>query len=770
MVFSGSFVADGPDFVLVQWGTSYNGNIDNLLVGPATGGSLTNPTDGGYWEYISTSQKIRPEWFGGKADSHIFFRDGNNSTSYFNSLATDNRDAFHKAADFISTFVGSAVAGGTVELGYGGYYISDEIKPTKSVVFEGIGQGYYDPSSRIYVAAGKRAFSFNGLIQVPGQGSQSFVSRIGILSLGTGGRTDRPGIDMNAAVTVEHCFINGFGGDGICIDADINLGEGANCFYVNHCAIWENAKDGIFIHGGDSNAGYTGACNFIANKGWALNDDSFLANYHCGHHAATCGDPQYGTGGPYRAVGLNGPTVFIGCYSEGDMPPSYAGNLTTFIGGLHGSGVITDGGVWEFGRMKRGGMFLQPKSSAWGGHHCYFDLVNAGSNVLYSYGVGKEFESQSSPINWTYVADWGFLHWWAYLDGDFSLCITPPEGAAIRSPRVPVNNTLLLKGAYLGGESLSVIRKLEFTGLSGLPSATPNIKHEAGDCTFDPAAASLGWICSTNGIITSTTWTSGTAYTAGTIVRTPAGKVYQCTRVPYDPDAWSKPGTTVMPTHTTIDQTVAYPEPNPQIDPGEGATIPGYSWNLPADQGYTDWIWHSGADYWVGVYVFVPGPNLYYRCVAEPTRPTPIFNQAWAMPNSTLEPTHTSGIVEYPEPNPSPSGSEPATIPGYKWEFISSNPAPVWTRMGQKFNEGSITYDAPSLADGARTPIQTITVTGAILGDAADVTCSIDIQGVEVNAWVSAANTVSFRLHNRTGGVVDLGSATYWACARRRTI
>jgi hypothetical protein len=72
---------------------------------------------------------------------------------------------------------------------------------------------------------------------------------------------------------------------------------------------------------------------------------------------------------------------------------------------------------------------------------------------------------------------------------------------------------------------------------------------------------------------------------------------------------------------------------------------------------------------------------------------------------------------------------------------------------------GSATYDPGSLADavGATT---TVTVTGAALGDFTQASFSLDLQGITLTSWVSAANTVSVRFQNESGGVLDLASGT----------
>lgn len=81
-------------------------------------------------------------------------------------------------------------------------------------------------------------------------------------------------------------------------------------------------------------------------------------------------------------------------------------------------------------------------------------------------------------------------------------------------------------------------------------------------------------------------------------------------------------------------------------------------------------------------------------------------------------------------------------------------------RAGAASLIGSGTYDPPSLLDGAGNTT-TITVTGAALGDlVTGVSFSLDLQGVLMTAYVSAANTVAVRFQNETSGTIDLASGT----------
>ena len=76
---------------------------------------------------------------------------------------------------------------------------------------------------------------------------------------------------------------------------------------------------------------------------------------------------------------------------------------------------------------------------------------------------------------------------------------------------------------------------------------------------------------------------------------------------------------------------------------------------------------------------------------------------------------------------------------------------------------GTATYNPPSLAAGASSTATTVTVTGALLGQPAQASFSLDTQGVIFNAWVSAADTVSVILTNPTAAPIDLASGTLTA-------
>lgn len=73
---------------------------------------------------------------------------------------------------------------------------------------------------------------------------------------------------------------------------------------------------------------------------------------------------------------------------------------------------------------------------------------------------------------------------------------------------------------------------------------------------------------------------------------------------------------------------------------------------------------------------------------------------------------------------------------------------------------GSATFDPANAADAVGETSTSITVTGAALGDFVQASFSLDLQGILMTAYVSAADTVKVRFQNETGGPIDLGSGT----------
>lgn len=80
---------------------------------------------------------------------------------------------------------------------------------------------------------------------------------------------------------------------------------------------------------------------------------------------------------------------------------------------------------------------------------------------------------------------------------------------------------------------------------------------------------------------------------------------------------------------------------------------------------------------------------------------------------------------------------------------------------------GSITWDPASLNDGQRAST-TVTVTNASSGDHVVVSHQLSLLGCQLWGEVTASNTVTVYLENRTGGVVNVGSGTLRAMVFKR--
>lgn len=126
-------------------------------------------------------------------------------------------------------------------------------------------------------------------------------------------------------------------GDGNIVWGAINGGTVANNWFVDYARIDNCDGHGMFVDGADANAGIGMGIDASGNGGWGIYDSSFLGNTYVGCHT------DLNTLGPYKADDLNGRSIFIGCYAEGNQPPSEVNYPSMVIGGLHGPGVT---GTW----------------------------------------------------------------------------------------------------------------------------------------------------------------------------------------------------------------------------------------------------------------------------------------------------------------------------------------------------------------------------------------------------------------------------------------
>ena len=84
----------------------------------------------------------------------------------------------------------------------------------------------------------------------------------------------------------------------------------------------------------------------------------------------------------------------------------------------------------------------------------------------------------------------------------------------------------------------------------------------------------------------------------------------------------------------------------------------------------------------------------------------------------------------------------------------------------RQWGYASAPYDPPSITNNTGAG-GTVGVPNARLGDVVDVSFSNNLQGIQLTAWVSSDNTVSFRMFNSTGATIDLPSGVVKARIKR---
>lgn len=147
--------------------------------------------------------------------------------------------------------------------------------------------------------------------------------------------TDYDGIRMHTNIIVRDCRIGGFSRDGIHIEADLSCDPGSACYgnanswFLENIAIAHCGRHGLFVNGGDANAGTAVALKVIGNGyttvrplekdaagggRYGIFESSFLGNTYVGCQVEGCEN------GGIKVEGGSNYSVFLGCYVELDSP------------------------------------------------------------------------------------------------------------------------------------------------------------------------------------------------------------------------------------------------------------------------------------------------------------------------------------------------------------------------------------------------------------------------------------------------------------------
>jgi hypothetical protein len=112
-----------------------------------------------------------------------------------------------------------------------------------------------------------------------------------------------------------------------------------------------NGRHGLFVSGGDANAGNAINLQAQANCRWGIYDRAFLGNTYVacmseanGHINAGPKDPHPSFGGAYRTTNLAARNVLLGCYTEGDQISRIVHPTMVVGGNIVGGGIEHDPG------------------------------------------------------------------------------------------------------------------------------------------------------------------------------------------------------------------------------------------------------------------------------------------------------------------------------------------------------------------------------------------------------------------------------------------
>ena len=259
----------------------------------------------------------------------------------------DDFPAFQKALDAINAVAGDDLTRGAILfIPSRKYRLSQPLEITRSIILQGSGQAssvleFVSPSDTPLAGIivqpkthpdGRKTIPHRAIIRdlkiqtpkslyPPDHLPATPVADDDVLLDGT-----YSGIVLYYKASVENCYVGGFEHDGIHINTSAGLGRNANSWLICDCFVEMNGRHGLFVSGGDANAGC--ALNLVCQENchWGVYDKSFLGNTYVaclmesnGHINTGDQDPFQNFGGAYRTTGPVAQHVLLGCYSEGDQ-------------------------------------------------------------------------------------------------------------------------------------------------------------------------------------------------------------------------------------------------------------------------------------------------------------------------------------------------------------------------------------------------------------------------------------------------------------------
>jgi hypothetical protein len=265
-----------------------------------------------------------------------FYRDGDGDD--WLPAITRAQDSFHASA------VAGDFRGFTLSFGPRTYRFTGSIQLIRGMNLSGSGGMTENAGTILQFGPNTDGIVANRLTtapsETPGEGDWSNVEFLQVLGPGkTATGVASHGIRLYCRVALRSVMVNGFSGDGIHIEASVggNPPTNANNWIIQDSRVVSCGGNGLYISGGDTNAGYALGLDTAENDGWGIFDNSFLGNTFVACSAATNGLGPYACEAP--VTGHDAMSLFLNCYAEGDQPACKIDYPAMVIGGLLGSGV-----------------------------------------------------------------------------------------------------------------------------------------------------------------------------------------------------------------------------------------------------------------------------------------------------------------------------------------------------------------------------------------------------------------------------------------------
>ncbi len=302
----------------------------------------------------------------------------------------------------------------------------------------------------------------------------------------------RPGIYAKARARLDNITISDISGDGFAVVADTGASPAtaANGFRADQILIQNVNGDGVYIQGGDANAGIFNGIDVEGYKGWGVWDYAFLGNTHIGHQVAPGGSCQ----GPYRANNVNGRSQFISCYAEGGSGNSEIISPNMVFGGFAAENITggSNGFVMDNGGVVRTSMG--------------FKRAADGTNLQLgkgNYGILQFASNSGSQLPYGLAYQFTRTGWWSFnfaaADTYDAFAISTNDGAE------PAGRAWTLNGLYLGHADGDLHKPGPY--LISSTAAPVSGTFVTGDFVLNTTPSStspFGWRCTSGG--TPGTW------------------------------------------------------------------------------------------------------------------------------------------------------------------------------------------------------------------------------------------------------------------------